>query len=47
MASNEIRQWQAWSEDRLVSYALWNGSLEVKVADGGKQEQRVVQADRQ
>ena len=36
MASNEIRQWHAWSEDRQVSYACWDGGLQVRVADGGK-----------
>jgi hypothetical protein len=36
MARNELRQWQAWSEDRQVSYACWNGCLQVRVADGGK-----------
>src|SRR5262245_38282745 len=36
MASDEIRQWPVWSEDRQVSYARWNGGLEVRVADGGK-----------
>jgi hypothetical protein len=38
MASNEIRQWQAWSKDRQVSYACWNGGLEVRAAVGGKRK---------